>query len=679
MLRIKALILALAFATAAYPNSRDFTDTASDYLSKASTCSTITAPPATLGIWAKFDDATSSDDLISLGDGTNASLNVMALRTNSATGFVVAKGGDPTSSTDAVTTGAHTTGTWENGLASYISASSRAVYLNGTNKGTASTSRIPSGIDTTIIGSTQNQSGNHFDGNLAHAAIWNRALSDLEAAYWGAGGNPRAISGLTCYYKIAGASPEVDSLGGDPLTVHGTTSEADNPTIATAFTGTSYSTQTWTQSSAISSLSVDARFDDVSSAFTTSWKLLGSSTDTTDTSGTGTNSRELTVASAAAIVAGDYIKITSTGAPTLVLHKSSNTLLLAGSLSWSSGQDVFEIAVGNATITGVTLSAGSLSGTPSNAQAQTDNYFFRATNNTTGSLIADSNLFSITVNAAASGTFSVNPSVTAQTAVAYTIGGTTTGSTTVSAVACKKDSTAPSIANVVAGNCASGAAEAAQTDTWNGADSLTLGSALALPIYDIYVTDGTTLITRPDEMLDAPAGKQYITLTSVSGTSWCDDFNDTASPGIAASDVLKIDTLTDPDDFAVTVDTACDLSYSGTSARQLIQYDVYDTSAGAYMSGGPGNLWFNNLAPIPPDPDTIIFFVPLNSAMTPVDLSPYCPDPEGDVVTVTNVDVLPAGLSIASSTLQGTATVRGKTLGITLRCMDAPGASVDWE
>src|SRR5690606_30193422 len=114
---------------------------------------------------------------------------------------------------------------------------------------------------------------NHMDGNLAHAAMFDRALTAAEAAYLGAGGNPR-YAGPTCYWKINGASPEVEQISGtNNLTVNGTTSEADNPTIASYFTGSSYSNQTWTQGEAISSLTADARFDDVSSAFTTSWKV----------------------------------------------------------------------------------------------------------------------------------------------------------------------------------------------------------------------------------------------------------------------------------------------------------------------------------------------------------------------------------------------------------------------
>lgn len=673
MKRLLYLLLALPFL--AWSNSRDFADTTADYLDKAATCDTITSAPASLGIWFNADDATASDDLISLGDGSNASLNILSLRSNSATGFLAARAGDGTAPTDATTSGAHTTATWETGLATFTSAASRAAYLNGANKGTAGTTRTPSGIDNTVIGTDQIHGANSFDGRLAHASIWNKALSDLEAGYFGTGGNPRAISGLTCYYKISVASPEVDSLGGGSLTVHGTTSSASNPTIATWFTGSNYSNQTWTQNSAISSLTVDARFDDVSSAFTTSWKVLGTPASDTTASGAGSSSVELTVASATNLAAGDYIKIAAGGSPTLVLYKSGSTLLLATARTWSNSDTVYEFPVNSASITGVSLSAGSLSGTPTGSQAQTDSYFFRATNNATASLIADSNLFSITINA--TGGFSVNPSVTSQTTNAYTIGGT--GTATVSTVACKKDTTPPPIVNVVAGNCASGAAEAAASDVWSGADSVTLGGSLTLPIYDLYVTDGTTLIALPDELLDAPAGKQYALLSSISSTSWVQDFNDVATPDAAVGDVIKIDSVTTPASFAWTQSTDGNGVYSGDASRQSLQYDIYDSSAGDYMSGGPGTLWFNNQTPVPPPPDSLVFRWTRNAAITPIDLTSYCPDPESDGVTVSAVSGLATGLSInGSNILSGTPTVAGIST-LVLRCTDITGASVDWQ
>jgi hypothetical protein len=65
--------------------------------------------------------------------------------------------------------------------------------------------------------------------------------------------------------------------------------------------------------------------------------------------------------------------------------------------------------------------------------------------------------------------------------------------------------------------------------------------------------------------------------------------------------------------------------------------------------------------------------------MTPTNLSSLCTDAEGDTITVTNVDALPTGLSISANVIQGTATVRGITKGISLSCTDITGESTVWQ
>jgi hypothetical protein len=278
--------------------------------------------------------------------------------------------------------------------------------------------------------------------------------------------------------------------------------------------------------------------------------------------------------------------------------------------------------------------------------------------------------------------FDVNPTVTAQDDNDYTLSGSTDGSVTVSFVACIKDSAAPDIAEVEAGDCDGGVnAIATATDTWNGSDSVVLTiPGTPRPLHDLYGTEGVNLITLTDEALDAPSGKQYVTLASVSGTSWCDDFNDVATPDIAAGDILKIDTTTDPSTFAWTQSTDCNGSYSGDSSRQSIQYDIYDTSVGDYMSGGPGTLWFNNQAPLPPTPPgSVRFYIPFNTPMTPQLLTGLCTDAEGDTITYSAVDPLPDELEITGGdTLEGTLTENEVFENLIWRCTDITGESVDW-
>lgn len=113
------------------------------------------------------------------------------------------------------------------------------------------------------------------------------------------------------------------------------------------------------------------------------------------------------------------------------------------------------------------------------------------------------------------GVYDTAPTVTSQTTTAFTVTGSLDASGTVDAVACLKDQTAPTIAQVQAGDCTgdvAAKATATQSPSMSPFDfSLVLtpsncaGFAFACPVYDIYVTDGTTLTTLVDEYLDDPS------------------------------------------------------------------------------------------------------------------------------------------------------------------------------
>jgi len=160
--------------------------------------------------------------------------------------------------------------------------------------------------------------------------------------------------------------------------------------------------------------------------------------------------------------------------------------------------------------------------------------------------------------AGGSGVYDTAPTVASQTATAYTITGSLDASGTVDSVACLKDQTAPTIAQVQAGDC-TGDVAAEDTDTDSPASgpfdfSLTLTPTDAFPIYDLYVTDGTTLTTLADEMLDPPTtcgegadeACQFITVASIGSGSVFEDFNTAETPDIAANDVITAPTHVSP-------------------------------------------------------------------------------------------------------------------------------------
>lgn len=252
------------------------------------------------------------------------------------------------------------------------------------------------------------------------------------------------------------------------------------------------------------------------------------------------------------------------------------------------------------------------------------------------------------------------PVVSAQSDTAYTIAKDLDGAGSTYAVACAKDSTAPTYAQVAAGNCTGDEAAIAAASGDGTSATLALGSGLTRPIHDIYVvgtygSQQSAVTTLADEMLDAPAGYQYDMLESISATSPCQELNDIPiSPTIAAADVTKWSTTTSPSGYAFTAGTDCETQYTDPSgSRQTATIAVYDTSAGDWMSGGPTTIYFNNTAPTCTisnceynTGDSLINGV----AMDSVAMANWFSDADtGDSLTITYSGDLPTSTSIDGS------------------------------
>jgi len=183
--------------------------------------------------------------------------------------------------------------------------------------------------------------------------------------------------------------------------------------------------------------------------------------------------------------------------------------------------------------------------------------------------------------ASAAGEFDVTPAVASQTATAYTIDGSLDAAGTVDMVACPKDQTAPTIAQVQAGDCtgdvaamATATASPAMTP-FDFSEVLTLANGFR--IADLYITDGTNLTTLADEELDCPASSNCVTL---SGAPMTDPLQLT---DCTTGDLVRIDSLTTPDGFATNIETDGSIQYfaGGDESRQFMDGDCYDVSAEA--------------------------------------------------------------------------------------------------
>jgi len=306
----------------------------------------------------------------------------------------------------ALTSTAITTSTWQHWGAVFASTTSSAAYLNGANKGASGATIAPATLTQLTISGRPSDFAFGIAGQAAHAAAWARALSDTEMLYLGAGGNPRAVKSCVSYWKMAsGETPVVDQIGTNDLTPSGTIGAGtSDPNFQTYMTGGPVGNLSYTAGTAITAINLNAGhvFDDVSSAFTSTLNQLGTASNLTTTTGAVTAAREIPVTSATGIAAGDYIKLTSGGTPTRVLTVNGTTVLVAADQTASSGAAVYRYGVSPLTIPGLSISSGSFSGTPSSA-ATNALCLFRATCTGNTALVADSDLFTITVTGAGGG------------------------------------------------------------------------------------------------------------------------------------------------------------------------------------------------------------------------------------------------------------------------------------
>ncbi len=209
----------------------------SDQLVNATTPG-ATTPPLTLAAWFKPDIATARMSVIGLDNtGSSNSWFHLELQGDQVGDPLAARQSGDIGDNAALSTTGFSTAAWQHGCAVFASNASRAVYLNGANKGTNTGNSGSGGAapNQTSIGKLQGSFGSfqRFDGAIAELAVWNAALTDEEAAALAKGVSPLLIrpASLVFYAPLlAGASPEQDLRGRRELTVTGATA-ADHPPV----------------------------------------------------------------------------------------------------------------------------------------------------------------------------------------------------------------------------------------------------------------------------------------------------------------------------------------------------------------------------------------------------------------------------------------------------------------
>lgn len=130
-----------------------------------------------------------------------------------------------------------TAGVWSSAAAIWAASNSRALYLNGANKvtNTGATAIGLADINRMALGAfRQTPTIEFFAGQIAHAAMWNTALTDDDVAMLHAGLHPTRVksTSLRAYWSLSGKdSPEVDIVGRNDLTVTNATVSNEEPRI----------------------------------------------------------------------------------------------------------------------------------------------------------------------------------------------------------------------------------------------------------------------------------------------------------------------------------------------------------------------------------------------------------------------------------------------------------------
>ena len=209
--------------------ARLFDDGSSQYLSVAS--APVTDYPFTLSAWANSNDDTIAQYVLSLGDLSEPD-DFFVVR------FVGNQGGDPVeflrvssgSASNCQATSGYTANTWHHLCAVGSASNDVAMFIDGGNKGTSNDDRAANNWDGCRIGTSADSTpSSYMSGAIAHAAIWNAALTDAEVAALAAGADPRTIrpESLAAYWPLV--RTDQDIVGGYDMTATNNPTWADGP------------------------------------------------------------------------------------------------------------------------------------------------------------------------------------------------------------------------------------------------------------------------------------------------------------------------------------------------------------------------------------------------------------------------------------------------------------------
>lgn len=132
------------------------------------------------------------------------------------------------------TSGSVGVGEWHHALATFVTTTSRLIYLDGGNSAEDTTLHSSLVFDSITIGYEQDASpGDPWDGGLMWPAVWDRALDADEIAMAAAGVHPTMIApdALVFFAPLDNAQGYRDWISGAAPTVNGTPVYVDGPHV----------------------------------------------------------------------------------------------------------------------------------------------------------------------------------------------------------------------------------------------------------------------------------------------------------------------------------------------------------------------------------------------------------------------------------------------------------------
>lgn len=197
---------------------------------------TMGTTPLTLCAWVKASSVTGGGKCIVALCGNTFHYQLIGLSTALGKWYCASRGGG--SEAYAASTTAPTTSAWVHLAATFSSAYSRAIYVNGASEGTNSTSATVSPLRFSIAartdGGVPGATPSFFAGQIAEVCAFDAALSAGQIASLAAGASPLVVArgSLRLYAPLTGeASPELNWRGTGFTLVGAPTKGAEAPRI----------------------------------------------------------------------------------------------------------------------------------------------------------------------------------------------------------------------------------------------------------------------------------------------------------------------------------------------------------------------------------------------------------------------------------------------------------------